>query len=68
MVTNSATVTSYVHRVCRCGPYNRRGHALTLMSDADRDHIRAAESGVELGQDLGVIRNGSKQLRSSVKN
>ena len=48
-----ATVTNYVHRVGRCGRYNRRGHALTLMSDADRDRIRVLrgvmlQSGAEL--------------------
>ena len=30
-----ATVTNYVHRVGRCGRYNRKGHALTLMSDKE---------------------------------
>jgi len=48
-----ATVTNYVHRVGRCGRYNRRGHALTLMSDQDRDRIRVLrgvmlQSGAEL--------------------
>merc|ERR1711990_145291 len=35
-----ASVTDYVHRVGRCGRYNRKGKALTLMTDKDTDRIR----------------------------
>ena len=35
-----ASVTDYVHRVGRCGRYNRKGKALTLMTDKDQDRIR----------------------------
>merc|ERR1711990_521236 len=35
-----ASVTDYVHRVSRCGRYNRKGKALTLMTDKDQDRIR----------------------------
>ena len=35
-----ASVTDYVHRVGRCRRYNRKGKALTLMTDKDQDRIR----------------------------
>ena len=34
------SVTDYVHRVGRCGRMNRKGHALTLITDGDKDRIR----------------------------
>merc|ERR1712130_985890 len=34
------SVTDYVHRVGRCGRMNRRGHAMTLITQGDKDRIR----------------------------
>lgn len=34
------SVTDYVHRVGRCGRYNRKGSALTFITQMDKDRIR----------------------------
>jgi len=66
------SVTDYVHRVGRCGRYNRSGHAITFFSDADRDRIRIlrgvmVQSGAELPQSVMNLAKADLNDKKRVK-
>lgn len=67
------SVTDYVHRVGRCGRYNRKGDALTFITEGDKDRIRIlrgvmVQSGANLPQSVLNLAKPDLNDKKRVKN
>ena len=67
------SVTDYVHRVGRCGRYDRKGDAITFITEGDKDRIRVlrgvmVQSGATLPQSVLNLAKPDLNDKKRVKN